>query len=102
MITIDPATGGLILSIGAQSVRLNPTDAADLADLAAEPDGTTWTQALYLDVDGSTVRTVLVHRHASQVTVAIGLGGEYTAARIPAAHLASTMRDLTAQAGTAR
>lgn len=96
MIHIDPATGGLIISIGSQTVRLDPTDVRDLAALAAHPDGTAWGQATYTVVEGSTVRTVLAHRHGQTITLAIGLDGTYEAARTTADNLTRTMRDVTA------
>lgn len=90
--------GGLLLNIGSQQVWLHPTDVVDLTNLAADPDGTTWTQATYTDVEGTTVRTVLAHRHGSTVTVAIGLDGTYETARTTATSLARTIQTVT-QAG---
>lgn len=96
MITIEATGyGGVLISIGSQQVWLHPDDVRDLADLCAS-DGNTWSQATYTDVEGSTVRTVLVHRTGTQVTVAIGLDGTYTAARTTADHLTRTLRDVTA------
>lgn len=92
MINIETGAGRLTLSIGAQHVPLYREDTANLADLAAGPDGTDWSQAVYRIADGS---TVFLHRHGGDITLATGLDGQYAAAQTTAATLTRTMREVT-------
>lgn len=99
MIKLEAAVaGGVLLSIGSQSIWLHPADVRDLTDLATDPDGTVWKQATYEEATDGTPIVALVHRHGPTVTIAVDYAGSWTAERISASSLARTMRKVT-QAG---
>lgn len=93
-IHIEAGSHGLTPGIGTQRVRQD-REAAILHDLAAGRDGTTWSQVVLRVAEGSTVRTVVAHRHGEHVTVAIGLDDEYDVALTTSVTLARAMRDVT-------